>query len=490
MAVRRVLYVDARGLTAWLDHGGAMHAEATFAAAGSDFAGYLEQRRDSHFYLLADVADEEFRVDDIPHVGRRDRRAIVERRLAQAHFATPLTAVLSCGRLREGRRDERLLLAALNDGALLPWLDALERAQAALAGVFTTAQLAGALPSACRREMPHLLVTTRTRAGLRQTFLERGRLRFSRLTPLAEDADAASACAAEATRLRQYMVGRSLAEGNRLTVLVLADPVDMPAYRTACRDTADLQFECVALADEAERAGLKGTERVASEALFAHVLLRNTPEAQFAGEDRRRSWRCVRADGISRRVAGGLLTASVLFAALAAAEGYRLRQDSTSVRADVAVHARRHTERMQSLPASPLPPERLRALVNRYDELTRASSGPAPAYRRLGAALADFPQIAVDRLEWRRADQSESEFAGFAQFDLHASLPAQMAGDIRGQLAVAEALADRLRAEPAVRVRTITRPFDAAPDKALKSDAVGTAAPPRFVLRTLVALRP
>lgn len=490
MAVRRVLYVDTHGLTAWCDHGGALRAEAAFAAAGGDFSGYLEQHRDSHFHLLADVADEEFRVDDIPHVGRRDRRAIIDRRLAQSQVATALQAVLSCGRLRDGRRDERLLFAALNDMALLPWLDALDRAQAALAGVYSTAQLAGALPSACRRDAPHLLVATRGRAGLRQTFLERGRLRFSRLTPLAANADAPAACAAEAARLRQYMAGRSLAEGSRLDALVLADPADTPVYRAACRDTADLQFECTTLTDEAQRSGLKSTEPVTAEALFVHLLLRHTPDEQFAAEDRRRSWRNVRADGISRRAAGGLLTASLLVAALAAAEGARLRQDSASLRTEVTAHARRHTERMQALPAAPLPSERLRALVRRYDELRRGSPGPAPAYRRLGVVLTDFPYVAVDRLEWRLVDRSESESTRFAQFDLHASLPAQMAGDLRAQLAAAEDLADRLRAEPGIRVQTVTRPFDAASDKALKSDGVGAAAAPRFVLRTLVTLTP
>lgn len=487
MAVRRVLYVDSRGLAAWIDHGGAIRMEADFAAAGSDFARYLEQHRGSHFYLLADVADEEFRVVDVPYVGRRERRAIIARRLTQIEVAAALKAVLSCGRLREGRRDERLLFAALNDMALLPWLDALDRAQAALAGVFSTAQLASALPSACRSAAPHLLVATLTRAGLRQTFLERGRLRFSRLTPLAANAEAADACAAEAARLRQYMVGRSLAEGSRLTALVFVAAADMPAYRTACRDDADLQFECVALTDEAQGSGLKSTSPATAEALFVHLLLRHTPGDQFAGDDRRRDWRSARADGISRRVAGGLLAAGMLVAALAAAEAFRLRQDSAQVRAETAVYARRHAERRQALPATPLPPQHLRRRVGGYDELRRHAHGPAPAYRRLGAVLAAFPQVTVDRLEWRLGERGELGPGGFAQFDLHASLPAQMAGDMRAQLAVAEALADRLRAEPAVRVQAISRPFDAAPDQALKSDAAGAAAAPGFVLRTLMA---
>lgn len=482
----RVLYLDAQGLTAWHRRDGAMCAEAVFAAADAGFAAYLDRHRGSVFYVLADIAEEEYRVEDIPSVGRRDRQAIIGRRLAQLDLDTPLKAALGCGRLPEGRRDERMLFAALAQSrGLAPWLEALRCALVALAGVFSTAQLAGALPSVRRCKLPHLLVITRTRSGLRQTLLERGRLRFSRLTPLPGNVDAAGACAGEAARFRQYLTGRPLAEGSRLAAMIIVGADEIDACRAQCKASAELAFECVELGAEASRSGLKrGRQAVASEALLAHLLLRNTPSGQFAPDDMRHSWKQARVDTAVRWSAGGWLASCLLFAGIEIGESYRLSYATASLRTAAAGQTQTYRAAVQALPPSPLAPDRLRPLVMAYDELRHRSPGPVPAYRRLAAALAQFPQVALDRLVWRLADRGEDGSGRHAELDIHAALPP--GGDPRGQIAIIEALAERLRADLAARVTMIAGPLDAASDKPLSSDAVGVDAEPRFVLHAAI----
>lgn len=487
MAARRVLHLDASGLSAWIWRHGQVHFEAAFADDDNGvaaFAAYVQQHGDSHFHLLADVVDEEFRLEDIPWVGRRDRNAIVARRLAQLHFATPLKAALSCGRLPAGRRDERLLLAALVEPSVFkPWLEAIAQAQAALAGVFSTAQLASSLPSVRRHSAPWLLVITPTPTGLRQTFLDHGGLRFSRLTPLADSAEAASACAREAAKLRQYLAGRPLAASDCLIAQVIVEAADIPIYMTCCRDSAALRFEYVDRRDEARHAGLEPAASLPAAALWAQLLLRQTPSTQFAAAATRRSWRLTRVAHALRLAAAMLLTTSLLLAGWQAGAAHRLREASAVVQAANASAARRYADAMQALPASQLPAGRLQAVIERYDEMQSRSPALAPLFRLLADALAEFPQVTLERLEWRLVERPEKPSGHYAVLDVQASLVAASSDDPRAQLNLVNGLAARLGSNAAVHVRTLALPFDAASGKPLVSTAAAAGGPPKFALQ-------
>ena len=83
------------GLTAWhWQYRRPRSAKASFAAdeAGlAAFGDYLQGCRSSLFYLLADVAEEGFQVEDVPFVHGRDRRSLIQRKLAQFFYGTPLS---------------------------------------------------------------------------------------------------------------------------------------------------------------------------------------------------------------------------------------------------------------------------------------------------------------------------------------------------------------------------------------------------------------
>lgn len=479
MARERVLCASAEHLTAWVREGRALRIEAEFGADEADFAGfaaYLAQRPNCEFTILADLADEEFELQEIPAVRGRDRRALVTRKLEQIHFGSPLRIAVACGRRHGGRRDERVLFAALPQApALARWLRLLERADAAVAGVASMAQLAERLPSLRAHATPHRLVVTTTRAGLRQTLVENGRLRLSRLTPAVTAAELPSACAAEAERLRQYLAGRVLADDATLPVTILAEPRQLERFRAACADTARLRFEHIDLCVECTRAGAREVPHAAdTEALFVHLLMRQRPAEQFAPPSVRRGFVLRRAERILHRAAAATLAAGLLTGGLHWFEARQLREAGAARVALIAADTRRYEDRLRALPPLPLPAERLRAVLDGYDELLRRSPQPAAAYRLLGDALVEFPQVFIERLDWKLGDGVELELNG--------SLPAAVAGDRRGQLDTVENLKQRLEAAPAVGVRIVTPPFDTDPGRPLASNSMA-ALRAKFSLR-------
>lgn len=491
MTSRHILYADAAGLVAYRRQRGGIGLEGEFAADAAGcaaFEAWLAQRRSGIFRLLADVADEDFHTEDIPYVGGRDRAALLRRKLDQHRRGTPLAVALPQGRLAQGRRDERVLFASLTHPQLFaPWLDALTRAGAALAGIHSLPQAMVGLPEAQAHE--RALLVTISRAGLRQTLFENGQLRFSRLTALASTApaEAAVACADEAARIRPYADSHGLIAGDGpLAVLILVHPAHAGAFRQRCRDSADLRFEFLDLVAVARRHGLATPPAdCRSEVLFAHLLSRRPPRRQYANNDVRRHFRLRQA-----RIAFAAGTWATLALGLAVAglqwhEADLLRRETAALHAQIERDADALRARQASLPATPIAADRLRAVVERHAQLVRTSPGPTPLYRRLGAVLAEFPEIELERLDWSLAEGGADGPA--AVVDVHGVLPAEMAQDQNRQIAAIEALRTRLGGAGGIRARATSLPFDADSGRVLTS-AAANAEPLRFALRVSQAL--
>jgi hypothetical protein len=77
---------------------------------------------------------------------------------------------------------------------------------------------------------PVLLVTL-TRGGVRQTFFDKGKLHFSRLSPLATRGldEIGRTCANDSAKIFQYLVAqRQVPRGVPLRTVVLANAAQMP----------------------------------------------------------------------------------------------------------------------------------------------------------------------------------------------------------------------------------------------------------------------
>jgi hypothetical protein len=372
MPARRLLFVNATRVTAyhWLPSG--PKEEASFAANEpglSAFRDYLRERSASLFYLLADLAEEGFQVDELPHVQGNDRRELIKRKLAQYYYGTPLSLALSLGRSKKGRRDEKFLFAGLlGVSQIEPWLQAMRETEARLAGIhsmpFVIAALVGKLPAATER----ILVISASSAGLRQSFFENGQLRFSRLTAMATDRSdlIATTCASEAGKIYQYLAGQRLISRDQpLQVLVLAHADN--AHWVEINRPPTRRPILSAPADAANAA------------------------PAVSAEDRR--FYRQRA-----RHALTIVSATVFGACLLLAGGQMLRLSELSdrnaqVRLDVETGQRRYDDLMRGLPPIDISRDSLRDLTDRYRVLARRSAGPEPLLRHLGHALDQAPRV-------------------------------------------------------------------------------------------------
>ncbi len=489
MGQHRLLLIAADRLSAYCWHSGRLVCEAEFAAEPQgfqSFVAYLGQHRRNTFRLLSLFAEEGYQREDIPCVKGRDRHALLARKLHQHYYGARLALALSLGRETTGRRDEKLLLTALNSPEQLePWLDLMTKAEARISALYTLPLLAGALAANTAKAAPLFLLLTLSVGGIHQTLFENARLRFSRLTPVATDnlEKIATACATESARIYQYLVSqRVMTHGDALATLVLVHPGQIAQFRSHCKDTEEIRFIFADLLAESKKHGLKTLPSDSrSDALFLHLMVRKPPHAQFADAALRRFHLLERARLALRSTGMAIFLAALLIAGKESHDYAALREEALQMRLQIEDQRKRYETALRSMPPLPTGIARLRALVGRYDQLEQYPVSPEPMFRRISRALENAPDISIDRIDW----QSVQGAGATVVADLHARLPLALVRNQRAQLAAIDSFRTELARDPTVSVQRTRMPFEIESGKLWKSDDAEDSGSdtPRFSLR-------
>lgn len=506
-----LLHLDAHGVRAyrWRREGLTLDQAFPVAASNADgmaaFDAYLERHAGSTFRLLANLAEESHRLDDIPPLRGKDRRMLIERHLSQHFPGTTLTNATSLGHRPSGRGDEVILFSAFTRPAdFAPWLNAMRQQQIRLAGIHSTALLSRALaPTLLPRHGAALLLTL-GRDDLRQNIYVDGEFRFSRLTVLSTPAlspgsrvEAATACAREASRIRQHLVAQEMLEWNgplTTTILLPSDRCD--AFDAHCQDTDELRFSIADLSQTATIAGFNGTAGdIDSTTLFMHLLARRGPHAQFAPPQERRMFQLHR---IKRALQFGqalVATGAIGFAVAQALEIGSLRERAEASRRQAQAASQEHQALLTSLPAMPALPtapnqpvdsEALRILIDRHDALASRTPFPRPLLVALSHMLDRLPQIAPQRLDWRLSDTLEpgtdepavTTRPSFALMRVEAGLKPSPAADAHDQPRLREALEGLAHQAGDISLRILSPPASAQPATSGRGSVIATPTAP------------
>jgi hypothetical protein len=513
MSAKLVLYFTAAGHALYRWQGGALVLDARFAPDDEglqDFRAHLRGRKGALVYLLADLAGEDFHEDQIPYLRGGDRQAVVERRLAQRYRDTRLAAALPLGMASGERRSERLLLASFtNTQQFTTWLDALGESGARLSGVYSVPLLAPALAARLGVKGGRAFVVTANSTGLRQCYVEEGRLRFARLERSADMAPEALAAfvRAETLRLVQYLSTlRALPrEGPPIQVLVIAPAAQRAAFQQALVSDARLVFHTVPMEEAARKVGIKRPAADApGEELFLHLAVRHPPKEQFARLEDRRSyvlWRLQR--GIAFAGAAGFV-ACVLYAGVLWLDLLGLNDQMATQQREAREATQQYERITASFPVTQTTTDNLKATVVEFTRIAQQSASPEPALVYLSQVVEKFPQVEIESVQWRvgklddGAKRASAPAAAAAApgtaapavvdqmqiLEVAGRVNAIKRSDYRAITGEVQRFAEALRSDPAWRILRTHLPFDVTSEGTLTGDigsAEGSEAP-RFTV--------
>jgi len=500
---KRLFYLTSHGVTAYSWKRGELRREAAFGMneeGVAEFSRYVADAAESLFYLLADVVEEDFFQENIPYVRGVDRRALLARKLAQRYRDTSLATALSLGsEFHSGRREERILYTSFtNTKQFQPWLEALSSNDARVVGVFSVALAAASVGKRLGFKGDRYVFVSLQQAGLRQSYFENGRVRFSRLgrVDFSDPRAIAQDCAAESVRIHQYLVNTRILprDAPPLDVLVLAPSERKALYDAACVNSARLQFHVHDFDTVGRSVGLRSVPaETLAEGLFLHVLADSPPREQFAGGSLRRFYNLWRA-----RV--GLVTAGVAtfgFCLLSTAVSLLdIHQVNEQAEADLRQEARASEEyaRLQKrFPKTPTSSENLKAIVKNYHALLRQSASPGNMFVEISEAVTALPQIEIDRIDWEigsrapagrgapgaqpaptASGEAEGAESQIQTAEISGKLIVPQASDFRAVTALVNQFTEMLRRRPGTEVTRAQLPFDINAEKSLSGD-IGAA---------------
>jgi hypothetical protein len=496
---KRLLYLTANRLTAHSLSRGALVTDAAFErndAGLAAFSAYLAGTRNL-YYLVIDVVEEDYHQDVIPGMSGKDRRQVLSRKLAQRYRDTSLALSLSLGFDKGERRNERVLYASFsNTQQLQPWIATLGQNEVRLVGVYSTALLAPALIKSAGLKVPRCLLVSVQQTGLRQSYVEDGKIRFSRIgrLNLEDTAAVAAACAAESARLQQYLVTmRMLPTSNTpIDVMVLAPAHYHAALADTCRSTETLRFNLVNADTQCRARGLKTFPAdTPCDALFLHAAATVTPKEQFAQEPQRHHFRLWQIRNGLYAAGMAMLAAGMLFASVEFIAAYNLRQQIQADQTRFDQLSAEYARVTATFPKTPTSTENLKTAIKQYQMLQAQTASPAYLLLETSKVLAAYPQVEIEGVEWHVGKRGTERTGGKAAAKAAAAAPAAAGApadygyelltlsarvvgarrtDVRAITDMASQFIDAFKKIPLLEISGVNMPFEVTAEDTLRGD--------------------
>ena len=418
-AKRRVLFLSAQKAAVYHWQNGRPGSAYLFDVNDEgriNFERYLRETPNTVMYILVDVFDEEYRRDVMPHVLGHDRVAILERKKARLFRDTPYQFTKVQGRDAGGRRDDRILLSAITNPAIIEqWTVLLDKYKVPLAGIHSVPLFTESLLSEIPQKSDYMLVVSmQSISGLRQTFFQNKEFRISRLVqmPRYGTVPYAPFLEEEIEKIRRYL--------SSLRLVSLEEPLDIYFFLTGSlleelreyyENSSLIRYHFLDINEMASKAGFTlNLNTPFSDQYFAYQFLKRRQPNYYATPSNLRYARL-------RRLRLAMLAASMLlvfsgciWSGLNFMDGLNLKQSSMAAENKANFYQTRYDVARGRLPKTPVEPVDLKVAVEAAATLKNYKATPSEMMQVLSRGLNQFPEIKLDGFEWEASMDPKVSF--------------------------------------------------------------------------------
>lgn len=409
----QIFYLTSSSLTAYHYDGHALTRMAGFVSADAglaDFDPYLQHFGHLPTYVLADMVEEDFRVDSVAHTLGRDRSALLERHATRIYRGTEYRHAQLLGRdLQNKRKDTVLFSGLLNPESVDLWLDAMQHYRVPVAGIYSLPLLSTELMKKVWDKRKDVLLVSHTAAsGLRQSYFSAGQLRFSRLTPVPEQLpvdEYAEFIHAEIGKTKRYLsnlhlLGRDVV----LDVCMLSGGPRLERLEQMREAETLTHYHLLPLGQLAARLRYRnpgsslGSDYLC-DGLYAFMAACTRARNHYASPGRRFHYRMLRA----RQALSGLCLAAgvagVLWSGVQVVDALLYQREIAKTQNLLAAAEARYGEIQARLPQTEFAPEDMRLAVAAA-QLLQQRQDPRVLLARLGQTLQILPSLHIEQIDW------------------------------------------------------------------------------------------
>ncbi len=391
---------------------------ADFQDSKDRFDRALHQYSDYPLIIIADVIEESFRNETVVHVAATDRKALLDRKLSYSFRNTRFRSARITGREESGRRDDKVMLSAITKPELVnPWVDKLLSMNRSIQSISSMAYLTESYLSSVGGKVPEhlMLISIGDSLNLRQTYIKKGKVLFSRLTTLASlDVSALGEnIYQESLQIRKYLERiRLLSYEDSLEIRVYT-PYDKSSLASFLHSSTSNSFECFDSREETLLYNLELQEAKPSGLylFLANALQNKRIENIYANLDVKRYF-------YLKKIAQGMtLGASVLVVLSMMINAPTLSDTLDKQSLQEAVEAqsiplRAEYERLsQRFPETPIDSKEMALVVETSETIRKQSYMPMDAMNLISQALAQSPDLEVSSIEWKMVENEAEQSA-------------------------------------------------------------------------------
>ncbi|MDP3517460.1 MAG: hypothetical protein Q8S94_09870 [Pseudohongiella sp.] len=474
------------------------------------FQDQLIENRSAPFIVVVDCIEEDFRHENVVHVTGSDRVALLDRKLAFLFRTTPYRIARIIGREKDGRKDDKALFSALSRTDLVdPWLNLILDQQIAIKSISSAAYLMEtfAKQQGLQNHAHLLLVNVEPQTGVRQTYLQKGKVLFSRLSPRSQSQHTGivQLVQDQAVQTRKYLERIKLLPYELDINTVVFMPQDCQGM-----DSDDLinhmtyQFRDTRMAAELMTSLSSDIESPGALLLTLGQSLRKSHIPNIYGPFKSRRYFFINQARTALIIAGILAFVSGTVLALPHLSDALAKSEQTDVINARTVPILREYENLrQRFPETPTPSNTMALVVSTYDTVNEQINSPGELMVQVSRALSSSPNIRLTSMEWRLESviddaQPEAAFGASdevlrtsymrAVLDKRTKLTAIIEGNVEATSSVRTArdqvqgFIDSLESLPDIKVNPITMPINLEPDAALVIQLNGNAVAASFSL--------
>ena len=258
------------------------------------FRAYLSNTEKISSKFLVDVIEEDFRNEKIPHVGARDRSAVIKRLVDRFYRSSKqycYSAVI--GREKHGRKDDVVLLGAMTNPQLIqPWIKIIDECEVPLSGIWTLPLISQKLLKTIKASSGVvLLVSQQVNSNVRQTLFRDGKLISSRQSIINQDNNDISGigelAAPEVGRTIDFLRAQDLVGANELISLhILGSDEQLISLQQYFKTNEQQNVSIHPIREIQKKLGLKGIDGKFSDGIFAWFCADQDIAVSHYGETR------------------------------------------------------------------------------------------------------------------------------------------------------------------------------------------------------------
>jgi len=247
-----------------------------------NFRSYLQQTEKMPGKFLVDVIEEDFRNETIPHVGARDRKAVVNRLLDRYYRSSQEYSYSEViGQTKKGRKEDIVLLGAMTNPQLIrPWLTIIEECEVPVSGIWTLPIVSKNLLKTIKASSDVvLLVSQQVNSNVRQTLFRDGKLISSRQSIINQDIKDISGigelAAPEVNRTIDFLRAQNLVGVNEtINLHIIGSDEQLVSLEKHFKADENQTVKIHRIADLHKKLGIAGVGEKFSDGIFAWLSLR------------------------------------------------------------------------------------------------------------------------------------------------------------------------------------------------------------------------